>query len=459
MSSEPLIVTNPYSDAVVAELPRHDDGRLDAVLGRAVTAQADWARRPLAERIERVAAGLERFRDRGDDVVRDVTLQMGKPLSQSRNELGGFFQRAEHMLAIAEEALAPHVLPPADGLVRRMEHTPLGVVLALAAWNYPLLIPVNVLVPALLAGNAVVLKHSALTPLCGQHIVEALGEELPDGLLSHVVVDHDQVSRLVGDARVAHVAFTGSVAGGHAVQRAAAERFIHCGLELGGKDPAYVAADADLDTAVPGLVDGACYNAGQSCCAVERVYVHASRYDEFLERARPLLEAYVPGDPMADATTLGPMARRNAPADLAGQVADAIARGARLLCGGAPVNERFFAPTLLAACPLDCDAMQAESFGPLLPVRAVADDAEALAAMNDSRYGLTASVWTTDLERAEAMAAELDTGTVFCNRCDVLDPGLAWTGVKDTGKGATLSVFGFHHLTRLKSLNFRPHPG
>jgi len=450
-----LRVASPYSGELVCELPFDQGAALEAKLERALRAQRAWAELEVAERVRRVGAGLAYFREHAAEVARDVTRQMGKPIAQSRREIEGLFERAEHVLAIAAGALAPDVLPEKPGFVRRIEHVPLGVVLNVAAWNYPLLIPVNVVVPALAAGNAVLLKHSALTPLCGAHFERAFAALEPAGLVQNLVLRHATAERLIADPRVGHVAFTGSVAGGRAVQRAARERFIDVGLELGGKDPAYVAADADLHVAVAGVVDGACYNAGQSCCAVERAYVHASLADEFLERARSAIGEYVLGDPLEERTTLGPLAQRESVAFLEGQVRDAQARGARVLAGGTAVDGRFFAPTLLAGCSHACEVMREESFGPLLPVQVVADDDEALERMNDSAFGLTASVWTRDAERAEWFARRLEAGTVYQNRCDYLDPALPWTGVKASGRGSTLSEYGFLHLTRRKSVHLR----
>jgi acyl-CoA reductase-like NAD-dependent aldehyde dehydrogenase len=457
-----LRAVNPYDQQVVAEIPLDDADSLAAKVAAARSASGRWSRLPLEERMRRVRAGLERFRAQGDAIAREVTLQMGKPIREARREVQTFFERAEHMLAIAPRTLAPEVLPEKDGLHRRIEHAPLGVVLDIAAWNYPLLIPVNVVVPALLAGNAVLLKHSARTPLTGARFAQAFADpELP-GLVASLDLDHEQTASLVADPRaVDYVAFTGSVAGGLAVYRRAAERVIDVGLELGGKDPAYVAADADLDFTAENVVDGACYNAGQSCCAVERVYVHRRVYDAFVERARTVLEAYRLGDPLDEATTMGPLASRGALDVLERQVDDAVRRGARLLLGGRRVKDargNFFPPTLLAGVPNEAEVMQEESFGPLLPVRAVADDDEALRLMNDTRYGLTASVWTRDRGRADRFAGELRAGTVYQNRCDYLDPALPWTGVGDSGKGSTLSAHGFYHLTRRRSIHFRSRP-
>lgn len=414
---------------------------------------------PLAERIAAVRSGLDYFRTHGDDIAADITAQMGKPITEARSEIKGLFERAEHMLAIAEESLAPEILPPKENLYRRIERAPLGVVLTIAAWNYPLLIAVNGVVPALVAGNSLLLKHSARTPLCGEHFQEAFGHL--SGLVSNLVLSHDQTKALIQDPRIDHVVFTGSVEGGRRVHQAAAGRFIDVGLELGGKDPAYVAEDADLVFTVANVVAGALYNAGQSCCAIERVYVHRSLYDDFIEKAADALARYQPGDPMDPGTTLGPLANRSARGVLDYQVKDALQKGARLVSGGGPLEGspgNFYRPTLLVDVASDADVMRKESFGPLLPVRAVDSAAQALAEMNDSRYGLTASVWTRSRDRAEWFAARLQAGTIYQNRCDYLDPGLPWTGVKDSGRGSSLSRYGYYALTRPKSIHFRTMP-
>ncbi|MCG8418612.1 MAG: aldehyde dehydrogenase family protein [Proteobacteria bacterium] len=450
-----LRVENPYDHSLVAEIEGDDDARMMAKLARAHAAFQTWRRVPLADRMAQVKRALDRFRDQRDPIATEITRQMGKPIGESRVELDTMLDRAEVSIELAESALAAEPLPERPGFVRRIEHEPLGVVLCIAAWNYPLLVPINVVVPALLAGNAVLLKHSPLTPLTGRRFSHAFaGLEVAE-LLQDLVVDHAQIARLVVDPRIAHVAFTGSVAGGRAVySTVASARIIDVGLELGGKDPAYVAADADLDSAASRVVEGACYNAGQSCCAIERVYVHEAVYDEFLDRARTVLSAYVLGDPVHENTTMGPLARAANLAVLADQVSDAKASGARLLLGG-DGDGRFFRPTLLGDVPPRAAVMREESFGPIVPVARVAGDDEAIARMDETRYGLTASVWTRDRERAERIAGELEVGTVYQNRCDYLDPQQPWTGARDSGKGSTLSRHGFWHLTRRKSIHLR----
>lgn len=459
--SERIDVTNPFDQKLVCTLNCDDERAIDWKLGRAQAAFERWRRVPLDERIERVAACVERFAEGGEEAARSVSVQMGKPIEQARREVETFLARARWALGAAEDALATEMLLAEDGIDRRIEHHPLGVVLDVAAWNYPLLVPVNVIVPALLAGNTVVLKHSERTPLTGQAIARAFRDpDLPD-LLTDVVVPPAQVERLVRDARVAHVAFTGSVATGRRVVEEASGGFASVGLELGGKDPAYVAADVDLDFAASNVVDGACYNAGQSCCAVERVYVHRSVHDEFVDRARRVLEGYRMGDPLDEATTLGPLAIRASLSFLERQVEDAVAQGAHLLLGGervAGTTGNFFPPTLLVDVPNRSSLMQDESFAPILAVRAVKDDDEALALMRDTRFGLTASVWTADPDRAERMAREIDCGTVFQNRCDWVDPSLPWSGWGESGRGATMSRYGFLGLTRRKALHLRPGP-
>jgi acyl-CoA reductase-like NAD-dependent aldehyde dehydrogenase len=311
--------------------------------------------------------------------------------------------------------------------------------------------------PALVAGNAVVLKHSPKTPLTGVRFDAALRALPVPGVFAHVVVSDADASALVVDPRIDHVSFTGSVRTGRSVYRAAAERLVDVGLELGGKDAAYVAEDADVDFASENVVDGACYNAGQSCCAVERVYVHRAVHEAFLERVRKVIGAYVLGDPLDEKTTLGPLVDQRALEAVAAQVEAARKDGAHIVCGGRRHGSRgfFYEPTLIVGATNASAVMREESFGPLVSVVVVDSDAEALAAMNDSHYGLTASVWTKSAQRAEMFARDLQVGTVFQNRCDYLDPELPWTGWKQSGIGSTLSEYGYLALTRRKSVHLR----
>jgi acyl-CoA reductase-like NAD-dependent aldehyde dehydrogenase len=453
-----LVIRSPLDQQVIGELPYDTPQQLDDKLAAARAAQQQWRGLKLEERAAQVREGLSRLRDDSQRIAEDVTRQMGKPLAQAKGELETLFARAEQSLRDAPAALAADVLTDQEGFVRRIELEPLGAVLVIAAWNYPLIIPINVIVPALLAGNVVILKHSGRTPLTGEAFERAFGELDVPNLVTSVVLSHEQTAALIDDERIDHVSFTGSVDGGRQVYQSVARRFIGVGLELGGKDPAYVAADADLDFAVANLVDGACYNAGQSCCAIERVYVHESLYGNFVAAVYKRMQDYRLGDPMDETTTMGPMASAGALDELERQVSDAVGRGAKLLLGGERLDDtagNFFPPTLVVDVPQDAMIIQEESFGPVMPVASVANDEEALERMNDTRFGLTASVWTSDLERAERFGGELRTGTVMMNRCDSVDPALPWTGIGESGLGSSLSRFGFYHLTRRKSIHFR----
>jgi acyl-CoA reductase-like NAD-dependent aldehyde dehydrogenase len=456
----PHTVDDPFTGEVACTVEQADDATLDRTLDRAQAAARAFRTTTVEERVALADRALAAFEKRAEEIASDITKQMGKPLSQARGEVKGMAGRWRHMQEIAKASLADIVLAPKEGFERRIAKVPLGVVLDLPAWNYPLLTAVNAIVPAVLAGNAVLVKHAPRTPLCAEPFARAFREAgAPEGLVSAFFVDYPTTERLVGDARIDHVLFTGSVHGGHRIQQAAKDRFLHVGLELGGNDPAYVAPDCDLKNTVENVVDGAIYNAGQSCCAVERVYVHRSVYEEFLEAAEPLVRAYVMGDPRDGQTTLGPIAQPWHPKELEAFVADAKEKGAKVVVGGRATSVngkgRFFEATLVRDVPQTAELMRRESFGPILAVSPVDSDEEALAKMNDSTLGLTASVWTADRQRAERFARDLEYGTVYMNRCDALDPALPWTGVKESGRGVTLSALGFDALTRPKAIHFR----
>lgn len=452
--STSIQLTSPYDGHRLADILFDAPNLIERKLVAAQAASLAWREVPLSERLARVEAALSGIAADEEEAAREISLQMGKPLAQARGEVRTFLARARQSLADAPAPLAAEVIEDSAQFHRAIVHEPKGVVLIIAAWNYPLLIVGNTLIPALLAGNAVLLKHAAMTTLTGARLARWFADlGIPD-LVQQIVAGHEEIAGIIRDPRVDHVAFTGSVRGGHEVSRAAAERFIEVGLELGGKDSAYVAADADLARAVENLVDGACYNAGQSCCGIERVYVHASLYDAFIGQAIPLMNAYRTGDPLADGTTLGPMAQASALDELDAQVTDAVSQGARVLTGGRREGP-FYLPTLITGAPQASALVQEENFGPLLPVIKVADDDEAVRLMNDSRYGLTASIWTSDGQRAAVMARKLNAGVVFQNRCDFIDPALPWSGWGDSGRGSSLSRHGFYALTRRKGLHLR----
>jgi acyl-CoA reductase-like NAD-dependent aldehyde dehydrogenase len=455
-----ITVDNPATGESACEIETFDSQQIEHALKHALDGVRALAWMDTPERV----ALCERFcgvaETRADDIARDVVRQMGKPIAEARREVATMIDRARYMMSVAPVALAPIELPPKEGFERRIERTPIGVVLDIAAWNYPLLIPVNVVVPAVLAGNAVLLKHSSRTPLCAQHFADCFAEAgAPGGTVTAVAAGHDATARLIARSEIGYVSFTGSVAGGVQVSRAAAGRFIDVGLELGGKDPAYVRADADVAFAAAEIADGAFYNAGQSCCAVERIYVDRSIYDEFLEALVAEARRRVPGDPFDERTLLGAIAQADGLETIGRHVADAVDKGARLLAGGRAVTVdgrgRYFEATVLAEATHEMETMVEETFGPVAPVMAVDGDEQALALMNDSPYGLTASVWTRDVDQGREVAGRLEAGTVFLNRCDYLDPALPWSGWKDSGNGLTLSHMGFDRLVRTRSHHYR----
>ncbi|MBL8807959.1 MAG: aldehyde dehydrogenase family protein [Rhodospirillales bacterium] len=435
--------------------------QIEAALAAAQKAKDGWRATPLAERIALVTKMVDALLANREAIAEELTWQMGRPVAQTPGEMRGFEERARHMLAIAPKALADVAPDAKDGFTRFIRRDPLGLVFVVAPWNYPYLTSVNAIVPALAAGNVVLLKHSHQTPLVAERYAEAAkAAGLPAGVFQILHTDHADAARIIGDARTDFVCFTGSVEGGRAVQRAIGGRFIGAGLELGGKDPAYVRADANLAHAVENLVDGAFFNSGQSCCGIERIYVHESLYAKFVEGFVELTKTYKLGNPTDKATNLGPMVRASAAEFVRGQIAEAVRQGARSLVdpkhfAADKAGTPYLAPHVLVDVDHKMRVMTEESFGPVIGIMKVSGDDEAVKLMNDSEYGLTAALWTADAAAAEKIGQRIETGTVFMNRCDYLDPGLAWTGVKNTGRGATLSALGYEQLTRPKSFHLR----
>ena len=450
---------SPIDGRVYAERPCLNMVEAEAMVARARAAQPAWAARPLAERIAAVKAGVAKLNEMKPRVVEELAWQMGRP-TRYGGEFGGVNERTDYMADIAESALAPMIAEASDSFERRIEREPVGVVFVLAPWNYPYLTAINTIVPALIAGNAVVLKHASQTLLVGERLAEAFhAGGVPADIFQNVVLDHATTEALIGARAFNFINFTGSVAGGAAMERAAAGTFTSLGLELGGKDPGYVMDDADLDAAVDSLMDGAMYNAGQCCCGIERIYVHESLFDAFVEKAVAWVKALKLGNPFEATSTIGPMANKRFAHVVREQIAEAIAEGATPLIDPALFPEddggAYLAPQILVGVNHEMRVMREESFGPVVGIMPVKNDDEAIAVMNDSPYGLTASLWTRDPERAAAIGARIETGTVYMNRCDYLDPALCWTGCKDTGRGGSLSVLGFYSVTRPKSYHLK----
>jgi len=455
-------VISPVDGSVYTEFDLPSAGKIEATLDRAVRAQDAWKRAPLADRSAICRRMTDLMVERADVIGTELTWQIGRPVTQSPFEIRrGFQERARYMVDVAAGALADVVMEPKEGFRRFIRREPLGVVLVMAPWNYPYLASVNTVIPAIAAGNSVILKVSQQTPRVAEHYDDAFRDAgLPEGVFQYLHASHDDLARLIADSRIRFVSFTGSVAGGAAVQRAAGEQFIATNLELGGKDPAYVRPDAPLAATIDNLVDGAYFNAGQSCCAVERIYVHQDIYRPFVDGFIDLTRKYRLGNPLDQDTTLGPMVRASAAAFVREQIAEAVRQGARSVIDPRefPADREgtpYVAPQVLLDVDHRMRVMTEETFGPAVGLMAVKDDDEAVRLMNDSRYGLTASIWTSDVDAAIRIGDRVDTGTWFLNRCDYLDPALAWTGVKDSGRGCSLSRLGYDSVTRPKSFHLK----
>ena len=462
--AETIKCFSPVDGKLYASRPVASKKEIAATFAAAHGAQEKWRKLPLAERAAYCLAAVDAMLAMRDEIVPELAWQMGRPIRYGAGELRGFEERARHMIAVAGDALANHVPAAKEGFTRFIQREPWGVVFTIAPWNYPYLTAVNSIIPALMAGNTVVLKHASLTLLVAERFQKAFDKaKLPKGVFQHLVMNHAQASGVISDGLANMVCFTGSVAGGRAMEQAAAGRFINVGLELGGKDPAYVRADANLAHAVENLVDGAFFNSGQSCCGIERIYVHKSLYKDFVGGFVDLTKKYVLGSPLDEATTLGPMIKPEAADFVRKQIKSAQRGGAKAHIDAKSfamdkAGTSYMAPQVLTDVNHQMSVMTEESFGPVVGIMKVSDDDEAVTLMNDSDYGLTAALWTSDADAAQKIGDQLNTGTVFMNRCDYLDPALAWTGVKNTGRGITLSVLGYEAMTRPKSYHLRVIP-
>lgn len=457
---ETIKITSPVDGSVFAERPVAADAAIGAAVDRARAAQAEWARVPIAERGTYLLAFLEALLAANDEIVPELAWQMGRPVRYG-GEKGGVEERTRYMVDLAESALADRPAPDErTGFRRYLRRDPLGVVFVIAPWNYPYLTAVNTIVPALMAGNAVILKHAAQTLLVGERFQSAFDKAgLPKGLFQNLVMSHSQTERLLGSGTVDHCNFTGSVGGGRAIEKAAAGTFMTLGLELGGKDPAYVLPDVKLDHAIANLAEGAFFNTGQCCCGIERIYVHEEVYDDFVEGFIAESRNWTLGNPTDSGTVMGPMAQARFADFIREQKAEALRKGATAHLNVKDDRDAAGSPYLpaevLTGVNHQMSVMREESFGPIVGIMKVRDDEEAIQLMNDSPYGLTASIWTRDTDRAAAIGDRVETGLVFLNRCDYVDPGLVWTGVKDTGKGGAMGLVGYDNLTRPKGFHLR----
>jgi acyl-CoA reductase-like NAD-dependent aldehyde dehydrogenase len=457
--SQKLVTHDPYTGKPTGEFAQKTFAQAKEDVLTLKNSQLKWRTLTVPDRLKLVKKALTYFETNREQIALDICESIGRPLHYCNGEVNGFFERANYLCDIAEATLKPDVIGGKEGFDRSIEHTPLGVIFVISAWNYPLLITVNSVVPALIAGNTVLLKHSNLTPKIGLHFENAfrnLGEH--KNLLLQAIVSHDVTGQIIEQTPVDHVVFTGSVEGGHSILKHTSKKFMMPALELGGKDAAYVHSDADLDHAAATVVDGAMYNSGQSCCGIERAYVHEAVYDDFLAKAKKLVEEYKIGDPKDKATHLGPLAKASAADIIVKQLEDAKKQGAKVLVGGKVEKLKsgtFINATLVTGVKNDMPIMQDENFGPVLPVMKVASLEKAIECANDSHYGLTAAIFTQDMRVAAQFAHAVDAGTIFMNRCDYLDPALPWTGVKDSGVGSALSKYGFINVTRRKALHFR----
>ena len=444
---------SPIDGSIFDERDYSSAHDLQKVINTAKNASALLKNTCLQERIKICESALQYFSDNKSEMAREISIQMGRPIIYAPFEIDGAIARARHMIEIAEASLADKIIASDAGCKKFIQRVPHGVVFVVAPWNYPYLTAINTIIPAILSGNSVILKHAAQTPWCADRFTQAFAC-FPAALQS-VCLDHAQVASVVAHEDIDYVAFTGSVKGGRAIAKAATNKFMHLGLELGGKDPAYVRADVDFNFAVQNLVDGVFFNSGQSCCAVERIYVDYEIFDDFVCAFSDLARKYKVADPLLDSTTLGPMVRKSAADFVCAQVSQAVSAGAKTLLNLRSPGGAFCMPEVLVGVNHTMSIMRDESFGPVVGIMPVNSDRQAVDLMNDSEFGLTASVWSQDLSKSTEILNQINAGTCFLNRCDYLDPALAWTGVKNSGVGISLSDLGFMQLTKAKSFYLR----
>ena len=449
----------PIDNTVYVEREYHSN-KIEQTIDNSMKAQKDWANSPISERVKLLKNFVDDFLSRGDVIGEELSRQIGRPISQAAGELNGFKERADYMLSIAEKKLVHIDVTKDDNFKSYIKRRALGIVFVIAPWNYPYLVAVNSIIPAMAAGNSVILKHSAQTPLCAEQLFQSAKKTLPKDVFNYLHLNHEDGLKVVSDKRINFVSFTGSVKAGYDVQRATHTKFIDMALELGGKDPAYARYDCDLEKTVENLVDGSFFNSGQSCCGIERIYVDEKIYNNFIELFASKAYDYKLGNPLEKETNLGPVVKLSAANFIHKQMDDAVNKGAKKIIDENKFNfpkehKNYMVPQVLTNVNHNMGFMTEETFGPCVGIMKVKDENEAIKLMNDSPYGLTASVWTKDIEIAEKIGSQIQTGTFFMNRCDYLDPALSWTGVKETGKGCSLSEIAYEKLTAPKSFHLR----
>ena len=452
-----LTCVSPIDGKVFAKREALSISKSQEVIETSRKSQAAWSQRPIEERIDLVLAGVAEMGRMNDDVVPELAKMMGRPVRYG-GEFKGFEERARYMAKIASQSLQAIDAGEDADFKRYIRRIPHGVVFVIAPWNYPYMTAINTIAPALIAGNTVILKHSTQTLLVGERLASAFHSAgVPKDVFQNVFLDHEITTQLIAENSFDFINFTGSVPAGASIEKAAAGTFTGVGTELGGKDPGYVMEDADLVAAAETLIDGAMFNSGQCCCGIERIYVQESLFDDFLKKAISIVSNYKLGNPLDMDTTLGPMANIRFANHVRDQISDAMQKGAIAHIKTFEEDDGgvYLTPQILTNVDHSMKIMTEESFGPVVGIMPVKDDQEAIRLMNDSEFGLTASLWTCDLQRAIKIGDEIETGTVFLNRADYLDPALCWTGCKNTGRGGSLSEIGFHNLTRPKSYHLK----